>query len=212
MDRKSRFGPILLFLLLLGPAPALAAPKSVDAKRVFPYLEAYLKLPPAERSHFTVAYRFRSGEQPLTAPMWLVDGQTRSPDPVKDGRPARLPTLAELGRAKAEFGLDAATKLSVNLGMEPLATSAAELDARELAKAVAQAAVGARKSAGVMGFLAPKVTRVLFEGVGGGEVRFADGRRAPLPLDKGQPVFEPAAFPGAMSLRFPKPPSRLQLD
>ena len=54
---------------------------------MFPYLDAYLKLPAADRSRFRLAYYFRSNGKPLTAPAWLVDGAQRQPLAVRpDGR------------------------------------------------------------------------------------------------------------------------------
>ena len=57
----------LAALSLAGRAEAAA--KVVDAKKVFPFLDAYLKLPPADRSRFRLVYTFRSGGKPVTAPV-----------------------------------------------------------------------------------------------------------------------------------------------
>ncbi len=39
----------------------------------------------------------------------------------------------------------------------------------------------------------------------------ADGRRAPMPLLKGVPSFDPSAFPAAKTLRFPKAPLKTDM-
>eukprot|EP01041_Mallomonas_annulata_P024831 gene24831-45722_t len=60
----------LMGALALAPSAALAADgKQVDAKKVFPYLDAYLKLPAADRSRFRLAYYVKSNGKPLTAPV-----------------------------------------------------------------------------------------------------------------------------------------------
>ncbi|WP_293904872.1 hypothetical protein [Phenylobacterium sp.] len=179
---------------------------------MFPYLEAYLKLPAAERTRFRMAYLFTREGQPLTAAVWLLEGATRTPLPLRaDGRVERLPTLAQLDAAKVQIDVPEGTKLGVILSIAPAMAPAVELDARELAASVAQAAVGARKAAGIMAMAMPRLQEVSFLGVASGEVEFGDGRRAALPLVKGAPTFNPATLPGAKTLRFPKPPSRLDI-
>ena len=96
-----------LLALTVAAAPAAAADKLADVKKVLPYLDAYLKLPPAERSRFTVAYCMRQDGKPLTAPLWLVDGGERTPLPLRaDGRLERLPTLAQYQRAQVQVGVE----------------------------------------------------------------------------------------------------------
>jgi hypothetical protein len=191
---------------------ALAAEKVVEAKKMFPYLEAFLKLPAAERTRFSPTYVFRQDGRPASQAMWIVEGATRTPLRLVEGRVQRLPTLAQLENAKIAIEADPATRFSVAMDVLPAAPPAAEMDARDLAAAVAQAEAGVRKLAGPLGFMAPKITEALFHGASGGEVRFADGRRAPLPLEKGTPAFNPANLPGAVSVRFPKPPAWVELN
>jgi len=191
---------------------ALAAEKVIEAKKMFPYLEAFLKLPAAERTRFSPTYVIRQDGHPATQAMWLVEGATRTPLRLVEGRVQRLPTLAQLESAKVAIDADPATKFSVAMDVLPAAPPAAEMDARDLAASVAQAEAGVRKLAGPMGFMAPKITEALFHGASGGELRFADGRRAALPLDKGVPAFSPAKAPGAVSVRFAKPPAWVELN
>ena len=194
-------------------APALAANKQVDAGKVFSMLPAYLKLPAAERSHFTMAYYMHSGAAPLTAPVWVVADGKRTPVPLSaNGRVERLPTLAELDHGKLEVGVDEAIKINITIGVEPIMAPAADLDAHELAVTIAQAAVGARKAAGIMALAMPKLDDVVFVGSGSGEVEFMDGHRAPLPLIKGQPTYNPTAQPNAKRIRLAKVPLKLDID
>ena len=97
------------------------------------------------------------------------------------------------------------------LGVEPLVAPAADLDARELAAAIAQAAVGSRKAVGIMAMAMPKLTNVGFVGVPAGEVEFADGHRATLPLVKGVPTFTPGDMPNARRIRLPAVPRKLDM-
>jgi hypothetical protein len=191
---------------------ALAAEKVVEAKKMFPYLEAFLKLPAAERTRFSLTYVFRQDGHPASQAMWIVEGATRTPLRLVEGRVQRLPTLAQLEDGKIAIAADPATKFSVAMDALPAAPPAAEMDARDLAAAVAQAEAGVRKLAGPLGFMAPKITEALFHGASGGKVRFADGRRAALPLDKGTPAFNPANLPGAVSVRFQKAPAWVELN
>ena len=200
-------------LVLVAASPAVAANKVVDASKAFGHLDAYLKLPAAERSHFTMAFYFHVGPSPLTAPIWLVEGDRKTPIPLRaDGKVLRLPTLAQLGAAKVEVGVDAATKLGASIGLEPLIAPSTDMDARELAAAVAQAARGAKQIAGVMAFAVPAPKSVVFVGATAGEVEFADGRRAALPLIKGAPAYDPAALPNAKRIHLAKLPSKLDID
>jgi hypothetical protein len=194
-------------------APAFAAEKLVEASKVLFYIEPYLKLPAAERNHFTVAYYFRVGGQPLTSPVALVVGDRRIPMQLSArGKLERLPTLAELDGGKLAFGLDPATKINLTLGIEPLIAPAADLDAHELALSIAQAAVGEKKVAGIMAMAMPKLTNVGFVGVPSGEVEFADGHRAPLPTVKGLLTYDPAAQPNARRIHLPKVPDKLDIN
>jgi hypothetical protein len=211
MSRTLRI--VAALAVALAASPALAAERLIEAKKLLVYLEPYLKLPAAERNHFTVAYYLRVGGEPLTAPVTLVAGDRRTPLPVSPrGKLQRLPSLAELDGGKLAIGVDPATKISMTLGIEPLVAPAADLDAHELAAAIAQAAVGERKVAGIMAMAMPKLSNVAFVGVTSGEVEYADGRHAPLPLVKGAPTYDPALQPNAKRIRLPKAPDKIDIN
>jgi hypothetical protein len=205
-----------LLLLALAMASvagsAFAADKMLDPKKIFPYLEAYWKLAPADRSRFSLTYVFRHEGKPLAVPVAIVLGAASHPIPLDpDGRVGRLPSLAELETGKLHVGLDEKDKFNINTQIDALVKPATQMDVRELAAAIDQATAGEKKVAGLVGFMAPKLTEVGFEGVASGEVRFADGRRAPLPLEGKTPVFAPAKFPGATVVVFPTAPTRVQI-
>ena len=189
--------------------PALALDRLVDPKKVFPYLDAYLRIPPAKRSQFTVAYRLVK-DRPTG--LWLVEGQQRTPIPLAaDGKMLRLPTAGQLEHAQLLISGPDKAKYGVNLNIEPLATPAQEMDAATLHAAVTQGAEGMKGAAGAIGFMVPRLKGVMFMGVASGEAVFADGRRTPLPMQKDAPFYEPAKLPGVKTLRFPKAPTRMEL-
>ena len=195
-------------------SPALAAGKSVEVGKAFPYLENYWKLPAAERSRFITAYYLkRDGKAASGLTGTIVQGATRTPFRVgAGGRVATLPTLAQI-RAKAmlEFDVPESTKFNMSMVIEPTARPAAEMNAAELAAAVTQSSKGARKVAGLMGLAMPAITAVLFKGVASGTAVHADGRTTALPTVKGMVVFEPSKLKTAKTLRFPKVPAQLLL-
>ena len=208
-----RLGILAAVAIALVASPALAAEKSIEIGKAFPFLKGYLELPAAKRSHFTMAYYLKVGSTPLTAPVWIVEGDKRTPLALgPGGKVTRLPGLAQLADAKLVIAVDPATKINATIGVEPLTPPAADLDAHELAAAIAQAAVGEKKAAGIMALAMPKLTNVAFVGVTSGEVEFADGRHAPLPLVKGAPTYDPATQPNAKRIRLPKAPEKLDID
>ena len=214
MTATSRRSLLLLVLAAsLAAGPVLAAEKVIDPKKVFPYLLNYWKLAPAERSRFTLAYVFKHNGQPLPGAMWILMGTSKATLPLgPEGRVLRLPTAAELEDGKLQIALDEKEKVNVNLQVEALVRPAAQLDARDLAAAIDQATAGEKKVAGLVGFMAPKLTETLFVGVASGEAQFADGHRVPLPLDDGAPAFAPAKFPGAVKVVLPKAPTRILIN
>jgi hypothetical protein len=64
-----------------------------------------------------------------------------------------------------------------------------------------------RKSAGVLGFAAPRMTRVYFKDSAGGEAVFPDGHAVKLGVLKGFAFYDTDKQRGAKTLRFSKPPT-----
>ena len=217
--RESSRRALLAGLALLALAPlalanvsaAHAEERRVPATKVFPYLDAYLRIPPAGRSRFTLGYQFKAARPDG---LWLIDGETRTPLPITpDGRIARLPTAAQIDRAQVLVAGPPKTRYAIALNIEPLLAPpvgpAPDLDAATLTAAVTQAAAAIKAFAGPLRFVLPRPDAVSFPGALGGEVIYADGRHAPLPLDKGVARFAPADHPGARVVRFKAAPGRM---
>jgi hypothetical protein len=209
---------LFLTLALAAAAfPAAAAPdsKTVAADKAFPYLEGYLKLPPAERSRFTVAYFItnQAGKPASGLKAWIVQGGQKTPAPIgADGRVQRLPTLREIeGKAQITFEASSQQKFGMQLAVEPLVRNGTEIDAPALAAAIAQSDAAAHKLAGVLGFAAPKMSRVYFKGVQGGEAVLADGRVMKLGALKGLPFYDPTIQRGAKIIRFANAPTLIEI-
>lgn len=206
---------LLASALAFAATPAFAADKkSVEVGKAFPYLENYWKLPAGERSRFAVVYYLKRDGRPAAGLKGaIVLGAARTPVSVgATGRVSPLPTLAQIrGGAKLEFDVPADTKFSMSMQIEATVRPAAEMSAPELALAVAQAAKGAKKVAGLMGMAMPTIAAVAFKGVSAGTVVHADGRTAALPVKEGMPFFQPAKLRTAATLKFARAPAQLLL-
>lgn len=197
-------------------AAATQEAKQAPIKKAFPYLDAYLKIPAAERSRFTLAYRLqgKNGAPPGKIRVWVNQGATRTELPVAaDGQVLRLPTLAMLNDKAATVTVDKASPapLGIDLALESTARPAAEMSAADLAAAVDQANRGIKRAAGVVRFAVPTMGAAMFVGAGSGQVVMPDGRRSALPVVGGAPYFAPAAWPGARTVLFAKTPTRVAL-
>ena len=196
------------------PTPALAQAAKPEAKpklgKVFPYYENYLRIPPAERSRFTLGYTVTANGKPAPdLALFAVDGARRVPIAVgPDGR--MRPPPADMLRSKTAV-LDGpkGRKVGIEMSLLATATPAREMDAAELEAALAQTNAGIRKAAGPIGLVAPKMARISFAGAGAGEAVTADGRRTPLPVLKGSPYYQPSTMPNVRRLVFARTPSEL---
>jgi hypothetical protein len=213
MDRRS-------FLTLAAgglalPMSAFAGTKEpVKLAKAFPYLDAFLKLPAAQRSRFHPAYYLTQAGRPAGGVRaFIIEGATRTPLVIgADGRMSRLPTLAQL-QGDAQFQLDAPAeaKFGERLDIEATMAAATQLDAHELALAIAQAAEAVKAIAGPMAFAAPKLAAAAFPGSHGGNAMLPDGRALPLLAGRFGPVYEPAKAPGARTIVLSPAPSRILL-
>jgi hypothetical protein len=213
--RSNRFALAAALGAVLFAAPALAAGgKSVEVAKAFPYLENYLTLPAAQRTHFTVAYILSENGRPATSlKAWVVDGGQRIPIVINaNGKIMRSPTLGQLrSHAMVQFDAPPTTKFSERLSIEPLIPASASLDASYLVIAVNQADAAVRKAAGVLGFAAPKLTRIVFTGGAGGEAVWPDGHAVKLGVQKGMMVFDINAQKGAKTIRFTRAPTSMEV-
>ncbi|HWA63081.1 MAG TPA: hypothetical protein VG939_17000 [Caulobacteraceae bacterium] len=214
MHRRSFLTAAGAGLALAGHAFADAAKPPVKLAKAYPFLEAYLKLPAAQRSRFHPAYYLMQDGHPAGGyRAQIIDGAARIDVPVEaDGRLGRLPTLAQL-QGPAQFQLLAPSALKFGLKLEVQASMPAQnqLDAHELSLAIQQAADAVKVIAGAMAFAAPKLAAAAFPGAGAGQATLADGRSLPLVASRLGPMFEPARAPGARLVSLTRPPSRIVL-
>lgn len=185
--------------------------KVAPATKVFSFLEAFLKVPAAERSRIKLTYALmREGKRATGVKATLIEANgVRTPLPIdSEGRFERTPNLAQLrGKAQVGFDVPADTKLSSTMMLDPALKPAAEYDARELVVTVEDSNKAIRKAAGPMALMAPQMDGLKFLAVESGVALFPNGSSKPLPAGAGGVVFEPDLFKGASRVRLAKTPS-----
>jgi hypothetical protein len=193
---------------------AFAKSKAVEIGKLFPYLDLYLGIPAADRTRFTMAYFYKlTAGGPLTLTLVAADG-TRTPLPVgPDGRVSRLPTLADIkSKAKIEMTAPTGSSFKGEIAMLARVAPAATMSAADLAAAVSQCQMAIKAKAGLIGFAAPKIKRVVLHGAGSGTAIDAKGAARPLPMAKDGPAYDPELMPGIVTLKLARAPGRIELD
>lgn len=218
MDRRCFLGGCLA--LAASAAPARAAEQSLKLAQAFAFLQRYYEIPPAKRDRFHLAYyavRDRRFAPDLKGTIVTADGKRTSLVLGPDALVQRLPGLAEL-RSDATLQLEAPpdVRAGLALALEPNVALGSRLDARLLAAAIAQVEADVVSYAGVLSFVAPKITCALFVGAGAGQVEFENGGAAALPVTNNRfwgraPYYEPAALAGARTIVLAKTPGRILL-
>lgn len=213
LDRRA-VASALMSLALAATIPSAAraeAGKVAPATKVFSFLEAFLKVPAAERSRIKVTYALmREGKRATGVKATLIEANgVRTPLPIDgEGRFERTPTLAQLqAKAQVSFDVPADTKLGSTMLLDPVLKPAAEYDARELVATVEDSNKAIRKAAGPMALMAPQMDGLKFLTVDSGVAIFPNGSSRPLPVIAGGVVFEPGQFKGASRVRLAKTPS-----
>jgi hypothetical protein len=201
-------------IALAASAPSGDRIRVVEAEKVYPYLSRFMRMPPGQHDRFVLAYYAMANGRPATRLRLTFEaGPDRWPIPIaQDGLIEREPTVQELesdARVRVE-GPDE-TALSITQEVHPNFPPARTLDADELRAALAQVTAASRRLAGPFGFAVPRLERAEFHGVGTGEAVYADGRTARLKLYYGNPYFD-ADMEGVKTLRFPRPPERIELE
>jgi hypothetical protein len=199
------------------PAVAFADDARQPLTKAFAFLDAYLGLPPAQRSRFYLAYRAYRDKRPAAGAGGAIIAANGARTPVpfdRIGEVMRLPSLAELKSGAMFECAGAPFRLGVEL--RPAGAPALRVDPNEIAAALAQANAAIQKIAGVLAMAAPKLTAAYFPDAGGGQVLLADGRAAPLPVTTAPvvgpvPYFEPASAAGARAVVLARMPSRVLL-
>jgi len=212
-------------LLIAAFAFAAAAPglaiaseaRRVPLAKAFPFLAAYYGLAPEARTRFHFGYRAVRGRQAITefSASIAPPGGPLTPLPMDArGMVTRLPTPEQM---KAGGDLVIATP-DAGLAIEVRASMASEaqLDAAQIAAALAQLNADIAKFAGPLRCAVPKMTAAFFPDAGAGQALLADGRAAPLPVYASPfagPVayFEPASAAGARAVLLARAPSRIIL-
>jgi hypothetical protein len=189
----------------------------VEVLRVFPMLDRFLAIAPADRSKLALGYEVRRDGKPAgDVRLTLVEGDKRTVLPVApDGKVLRLPAAADLAaHAQVLVSAPKGSKLSIQLDFGASIVPAQEISVADCDLAVRQGAAAIAKAAGMLGgFLAPHVTRVSFPAAEGGVALDADGHvLQPLPLIGGVEVYQPGHIKGAKTLRFIKAASSVKLD
>lgn len=207
-----------LFLAALSGAAAApnllwaATKEPVSLGKAFPYYDLYLKLPPAERNRFAMAYYvMRDGKPAAGLKAWIIEGATRTPIVYgADGHAPMLPTLAQLQSAMIQFDVPQDVKLKPTPELRATLASSTQLDAAAIGAAIVQADTAAHKMAGGMAFIVPKIAAAQFPGAGSGQA-VAPGRAMPLAAGKYGPVYNPAKEPGARTIALAKAPNHIML-
>ncbi|CAN5116467.1 hypothetical protein BH10PSE3_BH10PSE3_33760 [soil metagenome] len=210
MKRRAILAGLTAALILTSAAFADAG-KTVPATKIFPFLDAMLKVPAAERARIKVTYALRRDGKPVSGiKATLVEASgARAPLPIDgDGRFERLPSLAQLqGKAQVAFDVPADTKFGVAMLLDPTLKPASEYDVRELDATVTESNAAIRKAAGAMALMAPQMTGLAFKGATSGQAIFPNGSTQPLPTDGGAVVYRLGQYKGAARVRLTKTPS-----
>ncbi|MET3664803.1 hypothetical protein [Caulobacter sp. 1776] len=203
---------ILAAALAAVATPALAE-QTAPAGKLLPFLDKFLKVPPAERTRLKLSYALRRDGQPLANLKATLVEKTgaRTPLPVNgEGYFERLPTLSQIeGGAEIVLDVPADAKLGKLMSFGTQLKPAGEYDARELAMTVTEANTVIGKAAGPMAFMAPKMTGIAFPKAESGMIVFADGHSTPLPEAEQTPYFRPADHQGAVRVKLTKTPTKV---
>jgi hypothetical protein len=189
--------------------------RQVEAGKVFPYIEHFLKMPASNHTDFTVAYYFRRDGKPAgDAGAVLIDGTTRIPLPVNaDGRFLTLPTLAQVqNHDLVSFSASGATKMKIRIGLAPIALPALNMDAASMARSIWQANTAIHHLVGPFSVAVPRLRSALFDGAEGGAAVMADGGVVPLPLKKDGPYYDPSKIRNAVTLTFTKAAGHIDIQ
>ena len=207
--------PILVALALASAALVSSAQadtgKTVPATKVFPFLEAFLKVPASERSRMKVTYSLRQGgKPPVGIKATLVEaGGARTPLPIDAaGRFERTPTLAQLqGKAQVALVAPPETKFGIVMDLDPALKPAMEYETHELVATLTESNAAIRKAAGPMAMMAPTMTGIAFAKAESGVAVFPNGTSQPLPAVEGMPFYRPEQFKGAVKVRLGRMPA-----
>lgn len=185
--------------------------RQIPVKKLFPYYDLYLGLPPQDRDGFYLEYLIQSSATNVRPRMVYALGSVRTPIQIDSkGKILTMPDLAMLRQGKVEVPASAPSGRIV-LNLEPVVPLSRTIPANAVSNSVADYAKAIGR-AGPLALAIPKLTGIGFKGVPAGQAVFADGRKVSLPVEGGIPVFRPSqsTMRGAISLEFPSVPSQAE--
>jgi len=213
--KASLLGLSLAALGLVSTAQAQTAlgegVRQVPVKKLFPYFDLYLGLPPQDRDGFHLEYLVKSSETSVRPRMVYSLGSVRTPIQFDSkGKILTMPDMTMLQQGKVEVPASS-PRGEIELNLEPVVPLSRTIPANAVSNSITDYAKAISR-AGPLTLAIPKLTGIAFKGVASGQVVFADGRKVSLPVERGLPVFRPSqpTMRGAVSLEFPAVPSQAQ--
>jgi len=171
--------------LIAGGAAAQTATDSetMAASKLFPLLDTYLGLPPAERDQFHLEYAVTGAGAAQSAHLTLKRPSGDTPISLApDGRILTEPNLADLKSAQVVMTTPKGSHYGVSLRLVANVTPAQRLDVAPLKAGIDQARAAGRKTAGLMAMMAPDFETVCFVDAGSGQAILDDGKTISLKI------------------------------
>jgi hypothetical protein len=186
------------------------APRQIEAKKAFPYMDRYLALPAETRDGLRLTYTMTTRDGAPLPRMFYVMGNQRTPLLVAtDGTVLNPPDLAFLTSGMLEIQSQQ-RRGSINLNILPVIPLSRTIAVTSVNNALGDYASAVRQAApAAIGFMLPRMKGVTFSGVQSGYAIFPDGRRTALSRTRNGLSFEPNAanMRGAVTLAFEQTPS-----
>jgi hypothetical protein len=222
MRRLGVFAGIIGYALfaLAHSATAQTMTRTIPAKALFPYLEAYYRLPGNARDHFHLDYVFVSKSPPSLVHIVLKRKSGDMPLPIApDGHFPTLPTAFDIA---SETATEVTAPKGAQLGMTILLVETMEpariLDVAALKVGIDQARNGSKKAAGLLAVAVPDYRVVCFAGAHSGTVTLQGGGTLPLRTftangkpGAGTPCFAPEDQPTATQITLDQAPSAMHI-
>jgi hypothetical protein len=198
------------------PSLASAFSKTFPLTDAFPYLDKFLALPVAERSHLNLTYKMVAKAGGFGGVRIFLISPTGQKSPLNLGSTGHIEPLPSLSMLKGDYQLlverPDTTKLGIAMDLLPAFALTSEVSPRDPIIAITQANAAIRKVAGPAGLILPKLKQVVFKGSVSGMILQASGSASPMPLLQGAPSFEPQRNPTASQIKLTKAPSALEFE
>ncbi len=204
--------------LLAGAVEAQPAAdiETLPASKLFPLLDLYLGLPPAERDQFHLEYAITGGP---AADVRLTLKRSSGDTPIAltaDGRILTMPGLSDLKSAQVVMTTPKGTHYGISLHLVANAPPAQTLDVAPLKAGIDQARAAGRKTAGLMAMMAPDFETVCFVDAGSGQAILDDGKTIALKISAPpsmpkflNPCLTPADLPHAHEVSLAHTPTSI---